>query len=109
MITISDLPKSVKLMVQHYNGWIVGSAANPQKNILQVKDVDVIIPFSEWNKASGLVPKNAVKNVYGGWRYVENGITVDVWTDDLNNFMNSNIPECLWQPRYNIRYKKVKI
>ena len=96
-------------MVQHFNGWIVGSAANPQKNILQVKDVDVIIPFSEWNKVTGLIPNNAVKNSYGGWKYIEDGITVDVWTDDLNHFMNSSNPEYLWQPRNNFRYKRLYI
>jgi len=107
MIKINELPVSIKYMVQHHNAWIVGSAANPKENILKVKDIDVIIPFSEWHKVTGLIPKNARKNDYGGWKYVEEGQTVDVWPDDLNHFMNSAVPEYLWQPRYKIRYKKV--
>lgn len=107
MITIHELPNSVKHMVQHYNAWIVGSAADIEKDMSQVNDVDVIISFGDWHKVVGLIPTDSKKNNYGGWKYVEDGITVDVWPDDLNNFMNSDIPEYLWQPKYNLRYKKI--
>ncbi len=106
---INELPHSVKYMVQHYDAWIVGSAAQPSSNILQVNDVDVIISFSQWNKVTGLIPLDAKKNKYGGWKYSEEGIEIDVWPDELNNFMNSAIPQYLWQPRYNIRYKKYDV
>ncbi len=109
MITVYDLPRSVKYMVQHYNVWIAGSAADPASNIDKVKDLDIIIPFEEWNQITGLIPKDAKMNSYGGWRYTEDNILIDVWPDNLNNFMSSSFPKHIWQPRYNIRYLKVKI
>jgi hypothetical protein len=106
MIYLPELPISVKHMVQNYNAWIVGSAADPSSTIKQVKDIDVIISFSLWNKVVGLIPENATKNNYGGWKYGDNGKIIDVWPDELNHFMSSDMPKYLWQPRYNIRYVK---
>ena len=106
MITVYDLPRSVKYMAQNYNVWIAGSAADLSSDITKIKDVDVIIPFEIWNKITGLIPKDSKMNSYGGWRYVENNVTIDIWPDNLNNFLSSSLPKCIWQPRYNIRYSK---
>ena len=104
MIDFKEMPKSVKLFIQHFDAWIVGSAADPSKHIY--RDIDVIIPFSKWNAASGLIPADCTRNTYGGWNYVEGGITVDVWPDDLNNAIRTQMVEYIWQPKYKLLYKK---
>ena len=108
MIKFKELPTSVKQFVQHYNAWITGTAADPNVNSIDdIDDIDVIIPFREWNKATGLIPDDAKKNKYGGWKYKDGNIFVDVWPNDLNSHMLSVMPKYLWQPRYDIMYKNI--
>ncbi len=53
-----------------------------------------------------MVPEDAKRNGYGGWKFKDEAMEIDVWPDDLNNFMSSHMVEYIWQPRLNLRYKK---
>lgn len=75
-------PKLVQLLCLHHSAWIVGSAADPQK--LDPKDIDVIVPWAEWPKVAHQIPKDARPNMFGGWKFVVDGVEVDVWPDTLD-------------------------
>lgn len=107
-ITIKQLPMTVKFFVQNFDAWIVGSAASPKANISDIADFDVIVPFHEWHKAVSLIPKDATRNSYGGWKYKDGKVEVDVWPGGLLNFMFSDLPKFLWQPRFDLRYANIK-
>lgn len=122
MIKLKQLPTSVKLFVERCDAFIVGSAASLEAEIdgpNAISDIDVIIPFHNWNIAC-LIIQNAISksqlctpvpklNVYGGIKFLDvdgsqSRFTIDVWPSDLNKFMTSRIPEFLWNPKYDLRY-----
>ncbi len=107
MIKQNQLPKSIKLLVQHYGAWIVGGSANPDALISTVRDIDVVVPFSRWNEASSLIPTDAKINEYGGWKFKQRGLIIDVWPEDLSVLMLNHKLKYIWQPRFNILYEKV--
>ena len=48
------------------------------------KDIDIVIPLHLWTRACQIIPKNATVNRFGGFKFTDdNGIPVDVWTDDV--------------------------
>ena len=62
----SKFPALVIALTHNHDSWIVGSAANP--NNLEFRDIDIIVPYSQWQSASALIPKDAVVNTFGGWK-----------------------------------------
>ncbi len=126
MITLKQLPTSVKLFVERCDAFIVGSAANPNAVIQDVADIDVVIPFHKCDVAC-IIIQSAVKdgdgdeqpsaygpalNVYGGLKFIESipigsdwqNISIDVWPSDLNKFLLSSLVEYIWNPKFNLRY-----
>ena len=98
---LSELPKSVKQFVQQCGGVIIGSAAEPGAELEKVAAVDVLIPWSKWQRAAAIVTHyEVVLNSYGGMRFaepVEAGflVTVDVWPEDLARFIaEATISSC---------------
>lgn len=61
---MTTIPKLVLDLVYAHSAWIVGSAANPDNK--EPRDYDIIVPFSEWNKACMLIPMDAKVNHFGG-------------------------------------------
>jgi hypothetical protein len=100
----SLLPKLVLDLTAAHGGWIVGSAADPE--VTNPRDYDVAVPFSEWQKACMLIPVDAKRNHFGGWKCMSEGKEVDVWPAELSHLMLSSMNNWLWQPFFNIRYKK---
>ena len=135
MITLKQLPTSVKLFVERCDAFIVGSAADPNailsspqpfENAHRVNDIDVIIPFHEWDIACTIIQSSiaedkenahdqghpAMLNTYGGMKFVESipagsgwqPIMIDVWPSDLNKYLLSSLVEYVWNPKFNLRY-----
>ncbi len=128
MITLKQLPTSVKLFVERCDAFIVGSAANPHATLndnapfaSNVDDIDIVIPFHKWdvaciiiqnalNKADGVAAKFITMNSYGGIKFIDSagddGITIDVWPSNLNKYLLSSLVEYVWNPKFNLRYVK---
>ncbi len=124
MITLKQLPTSVKLFVERCDAFIVGSAANPNAHLNEpdavatnpytgicVNDIDVVIPFHKWDIACIIIASAndqeqnwPTLNVYGGLKFVDDGKTVDVWPSDLNKYLLSSLVEYVWSPKFNLRY-----
>ncbi len=132
MITLKQLPTSVKLFVERCDAFIVGSAANLNATINDnssaannVKDIDVVIPFNKWDIAC-IIIANAIAeadiqsnsklapklNIYGGIKFIDVdyaaalATTIDVWPSDLNKYLLSSLVEYVWNPKFNLRYVK---
>lgn len=93
-----------------HNAWIVGSAANLDNE--NPRDYDVLVPFSNWSTASTLIPRSAIPNIFGGWKFIDEGkvkgvfdTIVDVWPGDLSEFLTIDMVKFIWHPRTNRRFK----
>jgi hypothetical protein len=67
----------------------------------------VLVPFSQWQKACMLIPKEAVRNHFGGWKCISEGIEVDVWPADLSWIMQRPMLKFIWHPATGIRWTKI--
>lgn len=94
----------VSVFTTKFGGWIVGSAAAP--GAIKPRDVDIIIPLSQWAKASLVIPKHARPNTFGGWKFVSNGVEIDVWPGELSDVMSSSMTRYVYQPHLGIRYMR---
>lgn len=100
------IPKLVSDLSTYHDGWIVGSAANPENK--SPRDFDIAVPFSKWQEASALIPDDAKRNHFGGWKCISEGIEVDVFPCELSWILLSPYCEWIWNYKTNIRYKKQK-
>ena len=101
----SYLPSLVSALVTNYEAWIVGSAADPQ--VTNPRDYDVVVPFSSWNKAVHLIPKDAKLNSFGGLKVTQPDCETDVWAGELSFVMCNNKAKWAWQPHLNVRMQKM--
>ncbi len=100
-----SLPPIVLALTHNFEAWIIGSAANP--NVKDPRDIDVVVPHSRWNDAAYAIPKNAKVNSFGGWKFIDDGIEIDVWPGELSFLMVNEMAAWLWQPRHDIRWGKM--
>jgi len=105
-MTHKDLPTTVEILCCEYEGCIIGSAAKPDAQVSEVGDIDVIIPFHQWRKASKIVAAmpGAHLNKHGGTRFKEGQIQVDVWPDTIAN--NVPLTDYVWFPKPGYRLGK---
>lgn len=101
---MKSLPAIAIKLTHICNGWIVGSAANPEN--VSPRDIDILIPFRNWNVASSLIPSDAKPNTFGGWKFTSKGVEFDVWPGDLDQLLLNDKAELAWHPQSGIRLKK---
>ncbi len=107
-MNLKDLPITAEIVCCEYDGWIVGSSADPEKSINEIKDIDIIVPFHQWRKVSKIIAsKNSTVNKHGGLRFIEDNIEIDIWPDILMEVLKTYLSKWIWQPRLNIRFKRV--
>ena len=94
-------PELVTKLTTLCSGWLVGSSANP--NETEPRDYDIYIPVKYWLEASNYIPKDAKINRMGGFKCISDGIEVDVWTGDMNDFLASNYFKFAYQPKTGVR------
>lgn len=94
-------PELVTKLVTLCGGWLVGSSANPSEK--EPRDYDVYIPFKFWLEACSYIPKDAKLNRMGGFKCISDGMEVDVWTGDMNDFLASNYFKYAYQPKIGVR------
>lgn len=105
---LKDLPITAEVICCEYDGWIIGSAANPDVDVDSVGDIDIIVPFHQWRKVSKIAASmDAMLNKHGGSRFIDEGIEVDVWPDTLDTNMLTSFMDWIWQPRFNVRFHRV--
>lgn len=101
------IPKIVQLITSLTDGYIVGSAADPTNN--NPKDWDVIVPHANWHIAAGVIAayeKNPNITSFGGWRIEENGMSIDIWPDDIGRIMYSAKAKWVWHYKTGVRWKR---
>lgn len=98
-------PAVILLWTQHHSAWIVGSAADPNK--VRPRDVDVMIPWRNWPQAAAHVPKDAKPSTFGGWKFQQGGVTIDVWPDSLDRLVELARFSWAWHPATDTRICKV--
>jgi hypothetical protein len=95
-------PKLVASLTHMHDAWVVGSAADPGNE--KPRDWDVMVPFSQWNAASQLIPKDAKPNTFGGWKVkTEEGDEIDVWPGELGVLMQNAKARYAWHVRTGTR------
>lgn len=101
----SKLPKLVLALTHAHDAWIVGSGADP--NNTEPRDYDVIVPYSEWQKACMLIPMDAKPNHFGGWKCISEGKEIDVWCGDLGWLMQKPQMKYIWHVASGVRWQNV--
>ena len=89
------LPKIVSKFCYGHNAWIVGSGARDDNP----KDYDLAIPFSNWKQAGMLIPIDARPNSFGGWKFYQEGVPIDIWPCELGQLMTNEMVTHLWHPQ----------
>lgn len=84
---VNKTPREVRVFAM--SGWIVGGGA---RYLLDIdtdppKDWDILIPWPEWNYIRGLIPEGAKANRFGGFKFTDGEYVLDVWPDDLGQFL----------------------
>lgn len=101
------IPRFVKIVCFLHKGWIVGSSAKPD-NFEASKDIDIIVPFSEWSKVACLIPKTARPNSFGGWKFTEDDREIDVWPGEFHDILWVQKMNYIYNPHYNVRWQMLK-
>ena len=90
-----QLPKIVNNWLYLNKAWIVGSGVDwylgKDKN--RPKDLDILIPYNQWNKACKLIPynQNIIVNSFGGFKSIFDGIDVDFWPSSLEDYFEIGV------------------
>jgi hypothetical protein len=100
------LPPLVHHLTIAHDAWVVGSGARPDADYKKLRDYDVIVPFSEWQRASLLIPTDAKPNTFRGWKCRSEGAEVDVWPGELGWLITNVKCEWIWHPRTGVRWHK---
>lgn len=98
-------PELVTKLTTLCGAWIVGSAADPKNN--SPRDYDLFVPVKYWLEASNYIPKDCKINRMGGFKCISEGIEVDVWTGDMNDFLSSNYFKFAYQPKTGVLIKSI--
>lgn len=104
----SKYSSTVYFLCQQCDGWIIGSAADPEND--NPRDIDIIVPFSKWHTALGALPQDRSKievNTFGGYKFEDDdGVEIDMWPGELTTVLTSYVAQYLYHPWYGIRYKR---
>lgn len=83
------MPESVFKICYYHSGVLLGGSVDYVigKSDEIPKDYDVVVPLDCWKDAVVEIPKGATINSFGGFKYQEGDVKVDVWPDDLARAM----------------------
>jgi hypothetical protein len=86
------IPRLVSMMVGS-GALIVGGIARAyaegdEEYLENAKDWDVMVTeLDNWYDIALLIPKDATVNSFGGWKFKDNGVEVDVWPESLEHYL----------------------
>ena len=110
------LPLLVNKLTQVYDGWVVGSAADPTNS--SPRDWDIVLTLTNYlmfsHSVMDLMREQKVlvtPNQFGGWKVHEfisegNTLEVDVWADTLENLLARKVLKYIWHPKSGVRWIK---
>jgi len=96
-------PELVTKLSTLCNGWIVGGAVDNETP----KDYDVYIPFSNWQIACSLIPKESTINRMGGFKCISEGVEVDVWTCEMSDLLATDYFSKAFHPKTGVKIIRV--
>lgn len=105
MKTKVKYPELVTKLTTICNGWLIGSSAD--ENNESPRDYDIFIPIKSWREACSIIPKDSKINSLGGFKCISEGIEVDVWTGEMNDFLASNYFREGYHPLTGVRIKRI--
>lgn len=68
-----------------FDGLVIGGGVRylvNEDDTNKPKDIDIVIPIDRWVEASKIIPSHAVVNSFGGFKFQDGPLEVDVWADD---------------------------
>jgi len=90
----------------NFGAWVVGGAILDD----DPKDIDLLIPWEHWPVVAALIPQDARPTNLGGWRWDEDGVTIDVWPDRLSRLLSRpGILTEAWHPLTGTHVKSSKV
>jgi hypothetical protein len=102
-----SLPPTVSKLTHGFDAWVVGSAADPNND--NPNDFDVQVPYSTWGQACFLIPKDAKVNSFCGFKFEEDGVTIDVWPGELGWIVQRPACKWVWHPKTGIFLTRIYI
>jgi hypothetical protein len=110
-MSVETIPRDLTLLRQIVytpNGgvWVVGSAALPGADLRTVRDWDVVVSLQTWTSLTPLIVAGADKvspNTFGGWKVHANGVSIDVWPDEIGRLAVLPHFRAAWNPRMGVR------
>lgn len=86
------MPIEIKDILLISNGWLVGNACIDLLEDRIPKDFDIIVPnrelFHTTSKMMALMSEEDSEfNIYGGLKFTINGISIDIWCQELDYFL----------------------
>ena len=97
---MKEYPKTAHKLLHLHEGWIVGNHSKT------ARDLDILISFLHWREAAALIPSTAKPNTFGGWKFLEDGIWIDVWPGDLAWLMTNTKFKSAFHPRTGTKITK---
>jgi hypothetical protein len=102
-----SLPRIAIKLSHIHEAWVVGSAADPSKDPAFCRDIDILVPLTEWRQAALLIPPDAKPTMFGGWKFTSDGREVDVWPGELSWLMTNAKAKWAWHVKSGIRLHKI--
>ncbi len=109
MKTPQRLQPISRVLCYVFDGWIVGGAVPyiSCKSEESPKDIDIIVSPNVWREVSLILPKNSILNTLGGMKFIDNGVSVDVWPDEIGRLLTQSYPTTLYSPIHNVTIGKI--
>lgn len=96
------IPKRLYSALTTWDGfWILGGAAVPGAS--EIKDLDIMVEHHYWFLASSLIPREARVNTLGGFKWEEEGLSIDMWPDELSRLVVRPKFKAAWHPKTDTR------
>lgn len=92
-----------------HSGVVLGSGALYLAGKVKEKprDLDIVIPLGEWPTACLLIPEGAKANSFGGFKFKEGVVEVDVWVAEPITILNTR-GGCAYSPKFDKLYGEIK-
>lgn len=89
-----------------FGAWVIGSSIPWLRGYVgfdKPKDIDIVVPLDKWVEAAKLIPEGSLSNKFGGFKFKDADLEVDVWADDIARlFMNNDKYFKAYQPNTNL-------
>jgi hypothetical protein len=70
---------------------------------------DLVVPFPLWATIAARIPQSATPTRFGGWRFSENGVQIDIFPADILTLMQYPFVGALWHPKTNALWTRTQL